>query len=452
MKKLIPLNVLTENEKFFNLTQRAFTLGLIAHVSIIPLFWYFEIQEMMLFNVIVSVPVFICVLIFNRRGNHNLAFTLAFFEMIVHQIMGVYFMGWAGGWQYWLITLAGLAFFNIYWKRIIHFIILSTIVLIYVVLYMFFYHGMYDIPAVELIIVYCVNASVVLITLSIYINYYTKSAHKSEEKLKSLNSELIGKNEKIEKQRESILQSINYAERIQSAVIPDKRILDDYFKESFILYYPKDIVSGDFYWVSDVEDKLVVVCADCTGHGVPGGFMSMLGMSFLNEIVNNRHIFNAHTILEEMRTKVKDTLKQNKEGDQPKDGMDMSVCVFEKTMRKLYFSGANNGIYLMRNNELVDYKPIKNPIGIYLKEIPFEEHEVELKANDRIYMFTDGYIDQFGGDNHKKFYQKRLKQHLSETAEYRMDDQFLHLDKTFYDWKGEYPQTDDCTLIGLHIP
>ena len=450
MKNLIPYRVKPENEKFYNTTQFAYYFGLTHLFG----YWGFHsigIPEMAWFNLLISSPAFITALIINRLGKHNLAFAIAFFELFFHQVLATYFMGWGFGFEFGLIYLTGLSFFNPKWKKGVQIFILSLISSAFALLYFYCQTGVYTFPEEVRQMMYVSVAIMILIVLAILINGYSKSAHKAEAELKLANGELKDMNEEVRTQNEQIVNSINYAEKIQHALLPNDSVLKNNFAQYFLMFQPRDIVSGDFYWFSDMTDKVVVVCADSTGHGVPGSFMSMLGMSYIDEIVNNRKITEPKDILEEMRNKVKSALNQTIGDNKPKDGMDMSVCVFEKDLSSVKFAGANNGIYLIRDEELQSIKPTKNPIGIYTKEVPFQQQEIELRKGDQIYLYTDGYVDQFGGKHDRKFMTKYLKAELLKLTNEPMSSQKASLTKTFQDWRGDLFQTDDCTLIGVQV-
>ncbi|MFO7864033.1 MAG: PAS domain-containing protein, partial [Salinivirgaceae bacterium] len=258
--------------------------------------------------------------------------------------------------------------------------------------------------------------------------------------------------EKIRKQKDSIDSSIQYASRIQSAVLPSKNYLSERFTDSFIFYKPRDVVSGDFYWIKQFEHKTIVVAADCTGHGVPGAFMSMLGIALLNEIVNNEPNNEAGIILDKLRANLKATLAQNESRAEAKDGMDMSLCIVEHEKNTMQFAGAYNSIYIIRNNELIEYKADKMPIGSHIKEKPhFTSHNIELIPNDAVYMLSDGYPDQFGGEKGLKFSKKAIKNLMISKAHLPMQEQKEHFETTFEAWKNTNDQIDDVLVLGFRI-
>ena len=276
--------------------------------------------------------------------------------------------------------------------------------------------------------------------------------------------------EKIEHQNEEITQSIKYASRIQNSLLPtvDKLPKDlDYF----IFYKPKDIVSGDYYWFAEKCDKLIIVAADCTGHGVPGAFMSILGISSLNEIVNeSQECLNSNEILNLLRDKVTMSLRKSKKDVVSEAGIDLALIIIDKKKQTLQFSGANNPLFVIReaNNkeliseediqktkigkyELLHLKPDKMPIGIYPVEKAFTSQEFKLKKNDSLYMFSDGFPDQMGGNDGKKLLIKRFKTGLLKMQDKSIKEQKNILEKFLIKWMGDCEQTDDILVFGVKI-
>ena len=256
----------------------------------------------------------------------------------------------------------------------------------------------------------------------------------------------------IEEKNKYITAGINYARRIQQAMLPKPSEIPGLDESIFILYLPKDIVSGDFYWFSQAGEKLVITAADCTGHGVPGALMSMLGISFLREIVKNRRITESGQILNELRKEVKRALHQKGIRDEAKDGMDMSLCVLDMTKNVIQYSGANNNLYLIHEDELIEYHANRMPIGIYdLEDKGFTSQNIKFSSGDLIYMFSDGYADQFGGYNHKKYKYLTLKSLLLKIHKLHLSNQKEKLQEEFHNWKGTNPQIDDVLIIGMKL-
>jgi serine phosphatase RsbU (regulator of sigma subunit) len=256
----------------------------------------------------------------------------------------------------------------------------------------------------------------------------------------------------IEEQKKEITDSINYAKRIQQAVLPSGDFANNILGEHFILFKPKDIVSGDFYWGTRIKEWLIVTVADCTGHGVPGAFMSMLGVSFLNEIVRKKEITNASEILDNLRESVIEALQQKGTTGEQTDGMDIVLCVLNTENNQLQYSGANNPLYIVtKQKELNVIEPDKQPVSIYKNMKPYTNHQIQLYEGDCMFLVSDGYEDQFGGPKNRKFMSKQLKELFVTIANKPMNEQTEILEKTLKDWKGDNEQIDDITILGLKI-
>ncbi len=269
---------------------------------------------------------------------------------------------------------------------------------------------------------------------------------------KKANVELTEKNMLISFQKQQITDSIRYASKIQKAVLPPKEFVTKIVPQHFILNKPRDIVSGDYYWTTQRGDESIIAVADCTGHGVPGAFMSMLGIAFLNEIVNKSSKTSSHEILDQLRAHVMKSLHQTGKENESKDGMDIALCIINMQKKELQFSGAHNPLYLIRNNELTEIKADKMPIGISLRyNQPFKCHQLSLQKDDLLYIFSDGYYDQFGGPNKKKFSMRRFRELLLEIHQESMEQQQHLLDQHFLEWKGGYDQLDDILVMGIRV-
>ncbi len=257
---------------------------------------------------------------------------------------------------------------------------------------------------------------------------------------------------KISQQNKEITDSIQYAKRIQQATLPKVEISKAIIEDHFILFMPRDIVSGDFYWYHEFDECVVITAVDCTGHGVPGAFMSMIGITFLNEIVVEKGIHDAGKILDELRKKIIHALKQDKTSGGTSDGMDMSLSVIEKSTKKMQFAGAFNPMICIRNNEIIKIKGNRMPVGIHGKmDANFETHSVQLESNDVVYLFSDGYADQFGGQKGRKFLSKNFRHLLQEISTLPMNEQKNALHITLQDWQGNLSQVDDILIIGFKI-
>jgi CheY-like chemotaxis protein len=313
-----------------------------------------------------------------------------------------------------------------------------------------------------------VSLSVVLLLfISIFVLIYWQFQQKKKANilLKKQNIEIDRQKTEIEHQHnlvtnqtKKITDSIQYARRIQRAVLPPEEIFKEGFNDYFVLYRPKDIVSGDFYWVTKKDDILIVAVADCTGHGVPGAFMSMLGVAYLNEIVNkiaiNKHIssLNADDILNQLREMVISSLHQTGNMQEPRDGMDIALCIIDYEHKKLQYAGANNPLYLVRNGELIVYKADAMPVSYHqYRNVSFKKHVIDLLNDDRIYLFSDGFVDQFGGEKGMKFLSNRFRDLIISIHKQSMSDQCRIIEKALDDWKGDRPQLDDVLVIGTRF-
>jgi len=267
-----------------------------------------------------------------------------------------------------------------------------------------------------------------------------------------LEQKVIKRTQKIEAQKNEITDSIRYAKRIQNALFPPREVINKLLQDYFILYKPRDIVSGDYYWIAEKEGKVVVAVADCTGHGVPGAFMSMLGIAFLNEIVNKTVTLRANEILNQLRGQVIRSLHQTGKEDEARDGMEIALCIIDFNKRKVQFSGAFSPLYLIRDHELIEVKADKMPIGIYDEEDQsFSYQEIQLDHHDSIYLFSDGYVDQIGGPRRKSFKSKYFKELLLNNHKKNLEEQKYILEKNIEEWRGEVEQIDDILVMGIKV-
>lgn len=272
-----------------------------------------------------------------------------------------------------------------------------------------------------------------------------------EQKVKERTATIEEQKSKIEKQHDEITGSIRYAERIQSAMLPDHEIIEAMLPDHFILFNPRDIVSGDFYFFKPIGNKVIFVAADCTGHGVPGGFMSMVGLSFLGEITSILPIPTASEIIDHLREKIKITLGQTEENSTQKDGMDLALCVVDFDNNQVQYAGAFNPLIIIREGELDVVKADRQPVAVYVKESEFTNHVIDVKPGDSFYMFSDGYPDQIGGPKQRKFMSKNFKNLLLEHHKLPMPDQKAILQKSLDDWRGESMQVDDVLVVGFRL-
>lgn len=276
-----------------------------------------------------------------------------------------------------------------------------------------------------------------------------------QNKLKQhINSKLKEQNREISEKKHEIEQSIKYAKGIQTAFMPDETILNSLLNSNFIFYKPKDVVSGDFYWYKASKDKkqILIACADCTGHGVPGALMSMVGINMLQQLCGEEKLHQPHTVLKHLNNEIKDSLKQNTDQSKQRDGMDIALIRVDVEKNKLWYSGANRPLYIVRSSEVKEIKATKFAIGGYTDhDQEFEEHEITLSKGDLIVMSTDGYADQFGGNDGKKFMTKNFKLVLQKLTDHKPSDQLKMLQNAFIEWKGDHEQVDDICVMGFTV-
>jgi serine phosphatase RsbU (regulator of sigma subunit) len=274
-----------------------------------------------------------------------------------------------------------------------------------------------------------------------------------EEKVKERTVKIEKQKEEIEEQKKHIMDSIYYASRIQNAILPSQALLNTHLKNYFIFYLPKDIVSGDFYWINAHNGKFMLAAVDCTGHGVPGAFMSIVGVNQLNHAVTVGQARKASHILDELNKGVISTLNENGRDNAIKDGMDLALCVFDFFNKKVEFSGANNPMILIRDGKAVKYKGDRFPIGVFEGKEPqlFKNNEIDIVDGDCLYLFSDGYADQFGGMDNKKFMSRRFEELLLEIHSMPMEVQKEMLASRLAGWRGINDQVDDILVIGIKI-
>ncbi|MHC1702308.1 MAG: two-component regulator propeller domain-containing protein [Tenuifilaceae bacterium] len=323
-----------------------------------------------------------------------------------------------------------------------------------------------------------ISAMIIIIVIGVFsfIKYRTAKLERDrdilEEEVRKRTREIQMQKEEIEAQRDEIeiqhtfvttqrdqiaiqnrdiKASIEYASRIQQAMLPPIDLIKDYFKDYFILYNPRDIVSGDFYYFNHRDGKIIFAAADCTGHGVPGAFMSMLGITLLNDVVNDLPDFSAGKILTELRVRLKSSLRQKGFDGETRDGMDISLCVFDPQKHTINYAGAYNSLFIVTNNELKVYNADKMPIGLYPREDEFTDQYIELVKNDMLYIFTDGFHDQLGGERNTKFLIKNFRNLIIEISNNPAELQKKLLAERINLWINGHSQTDDMLIIGIRI-
>jgi serine phosphatase RsbU (regulator of sigma subunit) len=301
-------------------------------------------------------------------------------------------------------------------------------------------------------IMFFILAVLLLSILSFFIFRSYKQKKQSAEIILSQKVEVERQRDLVEEKSKEITDSIHYAKRIQQALLASDTFLKKHISDYFIFYKPKAIVSGDFYWANVIDGKFVMITADCTGHGVPGAFMSLLNISYLNEAIIEKRIDAPDKILDHVRSQIIQSLNPEGSENEGRDGMDATLCVYDFKGMWLRFSAANNPLWLYRNNEIKEFGADKMPVGMYHGEQkPFTQQTIGLRKGDIVYTFTDGFADQFGGEKGKKFKYKNLQQLLLNNANKPMLEQKQILENTLKDWQGNMEQVDDILIVGIRV-
>jgi serine phosphatase RsbU (regulator of sigma subunit)/Tfp pilus assembly protein PilF len=294
-------------------------------------------------------------------------------------------------------------------------------------------------------------ALIALFLLSLFIFRSLKVTRKQKEIIEQKSKETEFQKQIIEEKNKDITASINYAKRIQSALLREEEHVSKHLPEHFILFLPKDIVSGDFYWGAEKNEYWYFTAADCTGHGVPGAIMSMLGISFLNDIVLSENTLTPAEILNQLRDRMITELRQTDANIGNKDGMDISLCRLNLKTLELEWAGANNALNLIRKGILEEIKADKQPIGYHTEMKPFTNHQLQLQKGDCVYIYSDGFADQFGGPQGKKFKYKKLEELIIKHYQLKATEQKQIFKNRFTEWKGSLDQVDDVCLFGVRV-
>jgi serine phosphatase RsbU (regulator of sigma subunit) len=427
------------------------------HIIFICLFAIFDVHILFWFNLIISVPVFIIAFLCAYKGLLNIPPVLGTIEVAIHQTMAVLLLGQDSGFHILLFCLIpiGILFQN--WKK--SFFANSLLAFGLFLAISWFDTGQfiqYQITERALLILRIINSIGLFTIVGVIIFYYITLSKKLYSKQKVTSERLSQSVQALNDQHIKIKESIQYAERIQSAVLIPEDFLFEYMKDHFVLFKPRDIVSGDFFWATYQDRKLVIAAADCTGHGVPGALLSMLGISFLNEIVDRNEPMHANQILDLLRTYLIASLHQTSRKEEAQEGIEIALCVIDAQNNLLEFSGAKRPLYVVRKNsmkhELIQVKADMMPIGIYDQEMtPYKNNVIHLQKDDAVYLFTDGYVDQMGGPHRKTFRSHRFKDLLIEIYDEPMEMQKSILMERIELWRGNTEQIDDILVLGFKM-
>jgi serine phosphatase RsbU (regulator of sigma subunit) len=423
-------------------------LNRILVLMVLVVFVYIPIE--IYFNGLLLIPavlllIFLCLLSlafhhfrFFRAARYYLYFTGSAFIVV----MGI-LAGKAVGNYIMLIPIVLLAviMFKTNIERILAFLL--TVALYLTQQYLFGIIKPLFILSTEITDVFSVLFFVMALILTFIAGFYFIRTNKEYESI------IIDQKEKMEIKNKEITDSINYAKRIQAAILPTDSIIKKHLPDSFVFYKPKDIVAGDFYWLEKKENLIIFAAADCTGHGVPGAMVSVICNNALNRSVREFGLTDPAKILDKTREIVISEFE--KSDDDVKDGMDISLCCYNPGRMELWWAGANNPLWILNDNGLKEFKANKQPIGKYTDPLPYTTHYISLSKNDILFIFTDGYQDQFGGEKGKKFKASNLKELLLSIRNESIQEQKKTLEKTFENWKGKLEQIDDVCIIGVKI-
>jgi len=302
----------------------------------------------------------------------------------------------------------------------------------------------------QITIIFITLVILIVLGFSVVLILQIKAKKKANALLKLSNDKIAKQRDEISEKNSEITNSIEYASRIQSAILGEPHVLSSVFSDYFVYYKPRDIVSGDFFWFNDTPEHLIIVLADCTGHGVPGAFMSMLGISMLESIVEKESIKKPDLIMNRLREDIIIALSQ-KENNKRKDGMDAVIVSINKDSMKIDLSCANNSVYVFKKNEFIEIKPDKMPVGDHPRMEPFSSVELDIQKGDSLYLFSDGLQDQFGGPENKKLKSKKIIELLKLNNLTSMKSQYAIIEKLHLEWMGDNDQTDDISMIGLRF-
>jgi sigma-B regulation protein RsbU (phosphoserine phosphatase) len=452
IKKILNIGVAANNYEALNRKIRI--SNLISLITIIMMFGYipaaiyFKLIGIITLNVLFFISACLSFYL-NFKKKFNAAFYMASFYGLIYFTFGPLFYGLASNLQFFILIMCLIAI-SLFESALILKMYIGVAVSMFfmLVLYMEGKTGVVDLTNEMK------KAQHIVSILNLFILFFTTIFFFIFFRRESLlfQKDIIKQKEIIEEKQKEIIDSINYAKRIQFALLASESLLQNNLPEYFVLFNPKDVVSGDFYWATPTDEGFIYITADCTGHGVPGAFMSLLNISKLSQVINENKITRPDLILNNIRTEIINVLNAEGSKEESKDGMDAVLCKLDIKNMKLEYAAANNSFYIIRNNQLIICKADKMPVGKgHDDSVLFTYNQIALECGDVIYTFTDGYADQFGGSKGKKFKYKQLEEILLQIHHLPMPEQSDILNRKFHDWKGNLDQVDDVCIIGVKI-
>lgn len=452
MKKILNIGVVNTNSDSLNRKIRI--NNLISFISVVIMIGYTPLAVYLGLGVLIVLNVFFigfsCLSFYlNSRGRYNASFYTGCTYGLVYFVYGAMLQGLDSNLHFFILIICLLAI-TLFQSTLILRIFLSACVLSFFLLVIFFYNkpGLIDNTPDMLKVqesVAILNLFFLFFVTILFFIFFRRDNllyQKAIVEQKSI----------IEEKQKEILDSINYAKRIQFSLLAGDALLQQHLPEHFILFNPKDVVSGDFYWAAPVSDGFLYITADCTGHGVPGAFMSLLNISKLSQVIHEKNITRPDLVLNAVRAEIIHALSAHETDGENKDGMDAILCKLDVKGMTLQYAAANNSFYIVRDKAIISCKADKMPVGKGHDDTqPFTYNQIALHAGDVIYTLTDGFADQFGGPRGKKFKYKALEELLLSIHHLPMAEQHRLLQKTFADWKGPLEQVDDVCIIGIRV-
>lgn len=452
IKKILNIGVFPSNSESLNRKIRVGNLvsfiTIITMIGYIPLALFFNIMGIVVLDILFLASSCISFYLHSSK-KYNLAFYLACSYGLVYFTFGSFFYGLESSLHFFIVIMCLIAialFESMLALRI--YMACAVSIFIILIIYMHDKSGLIFITDEMKKSQYIISIINLILFFFITILFFT--FFRRENLI--FQRDIIKQKEIIEEKQKEIIDSINYAKRIQFALLASENLLQQNLPEYFVLFNPKDVVSGDFYWATPTDEGFIYITADCTGHGVPGAFMSLLNISKLSQVINENKVIRPDLILNSIRKEIINVLNVEGSLEESKDGMDAVLCKLDIKNMKLEYASANNSFYIIRQNKIIVCKADKMPVGKgHDDSISFTYNQIALEKGDVIYTFTDGYADQFGGSKGKKFKNKQLEDTLLSLHHLQMNEQYAILNSKFQAWKGDLEQVDDVLIIGIKI-
>lgn len=434
-------------QRLYKLLDSIVLFMLLGHLAFVGLFWYLGRTDLLLLNTCMSVPALtISLILIRKRLYPRLRLVLPYAELLVHSVAAVIILGWESG--FYLYLVAGIVLTQIYpWRTITKVIICGFLAFTIGMLYAYHRVGLNEFPDLLEQTFFLANLLGVVLYMTFFLFFQHKLSKELETALAETNSSLGQQKAEIEHAHYEIRDSIAYAQRIQSALLPTEAQRKALFPDSFLLYSARDVVAGDFFWLGEVDGRKYAAVADCTGHGVPGAMVSVVCINALKRAIHEFQLVMPGQILTKTRDLVVNEFGGN--GNEINDGMDIALVMIHDG--QLHFSGAHNSLFILRSGELIELKGDKQPVGKYVSDVPFSTQEFGLQSGDFLILFSDGFVDQFGGEKGKKYKTSKFKELLIAHSAASTEEKYRIISQSFLDWKGDQEQVDDVSVLGIKM-